>query len=901
MIGKVIEGRYTGASVHKLPDKNILFIVTEKGNKVALSKSNVISIDDITEQYSSDYRKVLMVMWNDFETSILQLGITPQNKPVNNTVSNPMTMHSQENRSHSITPQTHSGRNNVISSEKHSSVPIGNANGRDRKSAKFSERDYSKDEKHRKPKKSVKQTRTDSSDIPSTSTGGVGTKIILLWLCIGLLLVGVFFKATVMNTPTEEDILVNRIEAFNLLHSTLTQESDLSDAEQEKMIAAYAKDAGLSYQAQDPFSKTFVDEYIATYSVHAFVEKLYTIYEDEFYRWDCTEIGNEVKCEYQMFNNMLIYALETNGIELMTVSLPSEGSAGFYADYPEMVPETTSTEKRGKFFNSSGENVHYETKTCTTTGSAHGDFATMREEGYSYDEGRYEWKNGVFYDELPSWKPYDNTFYYYKGVRLGKINLSTTQYFVLDNAAYFLLSPESCARGEHGRRTWLKVEVDEEALAEQMRRINIFKDAAKEEMRTFIPEVLKENGMNALYEAACKPEVWDSLTVTYPQEKTTDEQFSIDAVYSVKIGGEYVVLTAQLTGSLSDNSFDILVVGIDVSNDADLYLDSATPELTYATAEALLAEGKTIEAAMAFGQASSYSDAAERSFELWNNMLKPDYIGAGSSHVVALTEDGSVTGIGNINFKDNDIFAWKNIRTLSVGNFHTVGLTDDGKVVAVGNGIMSNSDLFNWENIVAISSGYGYTMGLKNDGTVVTASHDYYAQYDTTKWTNIMAISAGYEHAVGLRVNGTVVAVGDNEFGECDVSQWTDIVAVSAGQHFTIGLKSDGTVVATGDHGFGQCDVSQWSNIIAISAGAYHTVGLKADGTVVATEWRKPSQYPNMRYNGQSNVNDWRNVVSISAGWDYTIGLKADGTVVAVGENDYGQCDVNTLPKIKTS
>ena len=59
MIGKVIEGRYTGASVHKLPDKNILFIVTEKGNKVALSKSNVISIDDITEQYSSDYRTVI--------------------------------------------------------------------------------------------------------------------------------------------------------------------------------------------------------------------------------------------------------------------------------------------------------------------------------------------------------------------------------------------------------------------------------------------------------------------------------------------------------------------------------------------------------------------------------------------------------------------------------------------------------------------------------------------------------------------------------------------------------------------------------------------------------------------------------------------------------------------------
>lgn len=73
MIGKVIEGRYAGASVNKLLDKNILFVVTDDGDKVALSKSNVISIDDVTDQYPHYGRKVLMVIWNDFETSIIQL------------------------------------------------------------------------------------------------------------------------------------------------------------------------------------------------------------------------------------------------------------------------------------------------------------------------------------------------------------------------------------------------------------------------------------------------------------------------------------------------------------------------------------------------------------------------------------------------------------------------------------------------------------------------------------------------------------------------------------------------------------------------------------------------------------------------------------------------------------
>ncbi len=32
---------------------------------------------------------------------------------------------------------------------------------------------------------------------------------------------------------------------------------------------------------------------------------------------------------------------------------------------------------------------------------------------------------------------------------------------------------------------------------------------------------------------------------------------------------------------------------------------------------------------------------------------------------------------------------------------------------------------------------------------------------------------------------------------------------------------------------------------------------------------------------------------TIAAGRRHTVGLKSDGTVVAVGENEYGQCDVN--------
>ena len=63
-----------------------------------------------------------------------------------------------------------------------------------------------------------------------------------------------------------------------------------------------------------------------------------------------------------------------------------------------------------------------------------------------------------------------------------------------------------------------------------------------------------------------------------------------------------------------------------------------------------------------------------------------------------------------------------------------------------------------------------------------------------------------------------------------------------------------------------------------------HVVALKEDGTVVAIG--------NNEY-GQCDVADWTNLVAIDAGFLYTVGLKADGTVLAAGYNDDGRCNVS--------
>ncbi len=74
-----------------------------------------------------------------------------------------------------------------------------------------------------------------------------------------------------------------------------------------------------------------------------------------------------------------------------------------------------------------------------------------------------------------------------------------------------------------------------------------------------------------------------------------------------------------------------------------------------------------------------------------------------------------------------------------------------------------------------------------------------------------------------------------------------------------------------------------------IDGNYYHTVGLKNDGTVVAIG---DDHY------GQCEVESWNDITAISVGNKHTIGLKKDKTVVAVGDSHLGQCDVKSWNNI---
>ena len=236
-------------------------------------------------------------------------------------------------------------------------------------------------------------------------------------------------------------------------------------------------------------------------------------------------------------------------------------------------------------------------------------------------------------------------------------------------------------------------------------------------------------------------------------------------------------------------------------------------EEAYLQAEALLEEGKLGEAAIAFGKLSGFSDARERSFEIWDKIAVRDTVGAGEFHTVGLKTDGTVVAAGSNGRRQCDVSGWTDIVAVSAVYRHTVGLRADGTVVAVGSNDYGQCDVSGWTDIVAVSVSYYHTVGLRADGTAVAVGNNEYGQCDVSGWTDIVAVSAGGWHTVGLRADGTVVAVGSNYDGECAVSGWTDIVAVSAGSDRTVGLRADGTVVAAGSNTFGECDVSGWTDI----------------------------------------------------------------------------------------
>lgn len=339
-----------------------------------------------------------------------------------------------------------------------------------------------------------------------------------------------------------------------------------------------------------------------------------------------------------------------------------------------------------------------------------------------------------------------------------------------------------------------------------------------------------------------------------------------------------------------------------------LYQD-AKRYIVYAQALQFEQEGRYKEAADIFRSLEEFADSTNRA-ESIESALKQDEL-TENIYEQALEAYGDndyfkayqlLTGIDDYKnsatlLKDSIVKANRLSRshTISAGIQCSAGITSMGTVLFSGKNFIGKSEILKWTDVVSISASNEILAGLKNDGSVVIAKRKQHYDYriDVSEWSDIIDVAVGEQYIVGLRADGTLTAQGIDGYGETDIDEWTDIIQIDTGWQHTVGLDNTGNVHIAGFHAETLLKEiankkDEWTNIISISTGGSsghstlgkgHVVGLRADGTVVAVG---DNSF------GQCNVEEWSDIIAISAGDYHTVGLKSDGTVITTqGEKDF--------------
>ncbi len=230
----------------------------------------------------------------------------------------------------------------------------------------------------------------------------------------------------------------------------------------------------------------------------------------------------------------------------------------------------------------------------------------------------------------------------------------------------------------------------------------------------------------------------------------------------------------------------------------------------------------------------------------------PEYsrISIGSSHVVALSEDGVATvdgfveqsswASGGANRYPFPAIDLTNIKDIASGDNFTIALTETGEVTLFGAGADDPHDPHAIPqfvvNAVKIDAGYNHCLALLADGRVVVWGAYALGQANIPKKMTdeyaMVDIAAGENHSIAVNSAGEVFSWGDNDYNQLEVPQGlTDIVAVFAGGDSSAALNSNGDLVVWGKLGNTEKSPNQLKDIAEVAIAADHILAKKTDGT----------------------------------------------------------------------
>jgi alpha-tubulin suppressor-like RCC1 family protein len=320
---------------------------------------------------------------------------------------------------------------------------------------------------------------------------------------------------------------------------------------------------------------------------------------------------------------------------------------------------------------------------------------------------------------------------------------------------------------------------------------------------------------------------------------------------------------------------------------------------------------------------------------------KVEAIAAGQGHTLALKEDGTVLAWGYN--RDGELGDGTNedspaptrvkdfhdssgrlsgVRAVAAGSSHSLALKEDGTVWAwgynsdgqLGDGTEANSSrpvrVGELEGVEEIAAGAFFSLALKEDGSVWAWGSNTSGQDNKVSGQlgedaisssdmpvevgglggGVEEIAAGTSHALALKEDGTVWAWGDNFFGQLGdgrtethspepvrVKDLEGVGAIEGGGWFSLALKDDGSVWAWGYNQEGELGNGSTSN--AKEAKCVNTAE-PGDAQVVSSCTDSPTPV---------RVSALTGVEAIAAGSVHALALKDDGAVWAWGANDQGQ------------
>jgi len=223
----------------------------------------------------------------------------------------------------------------------------------------------------------------------------------------------------------------------------------------------------------------------------------------------------------------------------------------------------------------------------------------------------------------------------------------------------------------------------------------------------------------------------------------------------------------------------------------------------------------------------------------------------------------------------------------------TISSTEGGSVTGPGEGSFTYDAGTVIHLMAKAGEGYRFVNWTGDVGTIdyvydaattitMDASHSVTANFETIPVTQ-------YDLTIASTAGGSVTTPGEGA-STYDEGTVVNLVATPDTYYHFVNWTGDVGTIADVNAAATTITMNEDYSITAnfevnpmVAAGSYHTVGLKTDGTVVAVG---DNSY------GQCNVNGWTNIIQVTAGPGHTVGLKSDGTVVAVGDTTFGRCNV---------